>query len=161
MRFQTLLTLENEFRNYAATLSTFNITVHFCKRWWISLGVQAGEVGNNWMFSWVSNNNIKVPSNLSLSSLTVLMASVMKGVCVFRNEGFYVAASISCNSRNTLLLSANSYFCLSLEGTVVRQFQVYAQDRYVNYCVMTLHTYTVHCMRCTVYKIYFSIVCER
>lgn len=72
-------------------------------------------------------NTIKLPSNLSLSSLTVLVVSVMKGVCVFRNEGFYGAASISCNSRNTLLLSANSYFCLSLEGTVVRQFQVCAQ----------------------------------
>lgn len=41
----------------------------------------------------------------------------------FRIEGFELAASVSCHTRNTLLLSAYSNFCLSSKGTVVTAFE--------------------------------------
>lgn len=93
------------------------------------------------MFSSVNCQQLNTSSFpvISLQSLIVLMVvTPQKKTFRFGMTASRLLPPLPVNSRNTLLLSADSYFCLSLEGTAVRQFQVYAQDRCVNsYCAVT------------------------
>lgn len=77
----------------------------------------------------------------------------------FWTEGFQAAASVSCNTRNGVLLSAYSTFFLSLKGTVQRNNSC-AQGRCDRNCVMALH-HTNTVVVAAVFVVYIQYTCVR
>lgn len=104
-------------------LTVFQYHVNFflrCRSFFRAYSKKRGE--NNVLFDLLPViNNMK----FSQKFIFIVTSRAVSGhtACSWA-EGFCVVASVSCNTRNKLLLSAYFNFCLSSEGTAVRWFHV-------------------------------------